>query len=450
MHIFLCIDTRTIEMFTISENLSVNMKYYTYEYYESTQKVKFKYASLFNNEIYLFGRLNYLISDTDNILGMTLKVNVESLQDSWSTFNSVPNDILYKNSYVVSNQDFEELLYSYDSNNLSFIFSVNSTINVKYYQRFEAFKSPGELAIYKEINVTDWIWPEYCPLASEWNPTLPEFILNNYIIFKVGSNLDPVYTLKPFESWQNIKFFIRVWQGFDNNVWIIPSWVTINQTSSTVIIDSSRIISVGSFIMIFEAQIVSYTFSEDQTQRTIASNNNSTLIFTNNNWKLIESNAEFYIIKDQLKNYTILFSDDENDKIYLSVINNNGVNTYAMTINSTAFSLFMLSADENLTVAFITLAYYDKYHQDSSQWRFYNISINIYTSEPPKFSSNLENISINRCLSDYASHLLPSIVDPDNNDYEILLIDNSPKWVKIITDTEVAQISSFSNTYVRV
>ena len=440
--------SNTIEIFSIEEDLTISWECKYYGYYDNSQTVNFIYSYIFNNQMNLFGTLSYSVSNSTYILAMLLKLDIESLSDSWSTFSSSYNDVSFSAVYEILNQEFEELLYSTNSSNASLIYSVNSTLNAKYYKSLDVFKDPSVFITYTEINVTEWIWPEYSPLASVWDPILPEFILEINYDMKVGTNLSSINILVPFESWQNTKYFIRVWKDYDGKTCVTPSWISLNQTSSTVIINSQQILSVGSYNLTFETQIVSFTFNESQTQRTISSNNISIITFTNNNWVLIGSTTEWYLLQGQPKNYTIRFSDDEGDNIYLTAINSNGVNVYIRKINSTAFSLIMNPSDDSSTTSEIDLAYYDRYHQDSSQWNYHNISLIIYASEPPKFSAQIEDIEINKCSTNFFRHLLPSIVDPDSSHFKVMFMDDSPKWIAIVTDTDQAELLKTSNVYV--
>ena len=370
--------------------------------------------------------MSFTNSTSSNEISFIIKQDINTLLDTCSTFFSKSNN--YVNVFVASLNElnFVELQYSNNSQNASQIYSANSLINVRYYQSLNIFNDPGDLAIYEDYNITEWIWPEYDPLITLWDPILPDFTIGSELIFNVGTNLNSNIEIVPFTSCQNGRFLIQVCQALNNSDCITPAWISTNQTSSTFNIDSTKINSVGIYSLNFEAQIISNTNTTDQNQKIISSNNLSQIIFKNYNWEIIDTQKNWYLVFDVMKNFSISFYDKEDDPIYVNVAYKSDVNVFVQNLNTTSFALIMMTTDNsaaNSTISsLVTLAYYDKFHQDSSQWLYFNISINIYPSEPPKFASQLRDLIIDLCQTNYTKYLLPSIVDPDSSYFEISFV----------------------------
>ena len=329
-------------------------------------------------------------------------------------------------------------------------------MNTKYYQNLDIIKDPGELITYSESIITDCVWPEYDPLITMWDPVLPEFTLKNETIIYVGANLDSLTTIAPFSSCQNAKFLIRVWSNAvdDNSPCITPAWISISEANSTVIIDSTNLISVGVYSMFFESQLISLSNYLNISQNPINTSNLSNFVFLNKNWMLTNTTNDWYLVVNKIKNFTISLTDQENDPIYVKVADKSDVNVFVQKLNTTSFALIMMttaSSAANSTIhSLATLAYYDKFHQDSSQWLYFNISLSIYPSEPPKFASQLQDLTIDLCQTNHTKYLLPPIVDPDSSYFEISLVNNSHSWVNIASDGDTSKLLNTSSIYVSI
>ena len=350
--------------------------------------------------------------------------------------------------------EFDEVEYSQNSSNNQAIYSVNSSMNTKYYQNIDIFKDPGELITYSEFIITDCVWPEYDPLITIWDPVLPEFTLQNETIIHVGANLNSLTTIAPFSSCQNAKFLIRVWSNKvdNNNSCITPAWISVSEANSTVIVDSTNLISVGVYSLFFESQLISLSSYLNISQNSINTSNLSNIVFLNKIWMLNDIINDWYLVVNVMKNFTISFTDQENDPIYVKVADKSDVNVFVQKLDTTSFALIMMttaSSAANSTISsLVTLAYYDKFHQDSSQWLYFNISLNIYPSEPPKFASQLQDLTIELCQTSYTKYLLPSIVDPDSSYFEISFNDNSHSLVSIVSDANTSRLLNTSSVYV--
>ena len=56
---------------------------------------------------------------------------------------------------------------------------------------------------------------------------------------------------------------------------------------------------------------------------------NSSITFINNEWELLNVTFDFYIVSGETKNYTLMFYDQEDDRILISVISPSDLFVYA-------------------------------------------------------------------------------------------------------------------------
>ena len=448
------IGANNIITLSIKDDLSISGTNYFFYNDQQNLSLSFDSSSLYEDQIYIIGHLNFTDLISSNQVSFIMRQDKNTMLDTWSTFFSGANSFINSTITSLSDLNIVELPYSNNSLNASQMYSLGSFINVKYYQNLNILKDPGDLISYSEYNITDCVWPEYEPMISLWDPVLPNFILQNETIIRIGTNLDLNISILPFTSNQNAKFLIQVCQVSNNSDCITPTWISANQTSSTFNIDSTKINTVGINLLYFDAQIISNTYSVEQNQKIISSNNFSQITFKNNNWEIIDSNNDWYLVVNVMKNFTISFSDQENDPVYVNVAEESDINVFVEKLNTTSFALIMMTADilaANSTISsYVTLAYYDKFHQDSSQWLYFNINLNIYPSEPPKFASQLQDLTIDLCQTSYTKYLLPLIVDPDSSYFEISLVNNSHSWVSIASDANTSRLLNTSSVFVSI
>ena len=128
---------------------------------------------------------------------------------------------------------------------------------------------------------------------------------------------------------------------------------------------------------------------------------------------------------------TITFVDDEENHIFLKVAPTPGINVLpSSTQQNTVYKLIWYSANEEASVEGINITYYDSYHKDSIYWKTLTVQINIFLAEPPRFSANIDNITVNMCSNN--DYELPSVIDSKNLTSTISLINESLKWIKIL------------------
>ena len=87
------------------------------------------------------------------------------------------------------------------------------------------------------------------------------------------------------------------------------------------------------------------------------------------------------------------------------------------------------------TPAILEFSYTDFYHQDTQYWTSFNISVNLFASEPPIFDNNLTNISISRWSN--FDYLLPHITEPDGHNFAVQLSNSTPSWIELINNNTI-------------
>ena len=87
------------------------------------------------------------------------------------------------------------------------------------------------------------------------------------------------------------------------------------------------------------------------------------------------------------------------------------------------------------TPVILEFSYTDFYHQDNQYLTLFNVTVNLFASEPPIFDSNLTNITISR-WSNY-DYLLPHITEPDGQGFTVQLSNSTPRWIELIENSKI-------------
>ena len=320
-------------------------------------------------------------------------------------------------------------------------------MTAKYISNISPIAESDLTKYYNEIGATNWIWPRQDYNYNTWGVEYVYKLSKNYTIH-IGSNINSIIELMPFSNCVNAKIIIRAWDYKNSNsTSCVPlDWIDIDQNTSTAIIQLSRITSVGTVEVGFQSQ--SFTFSSIINIHTYSDLYSSTFTFDNNNAKLVSSNIENYIVINEIKNMTITFVDDEEDHIFLNVSSTPEINVLVSSTQQNAvYKLIWHSANEKASVENINITYYDSYHKDSIYWKTLTVQINVFLSEPPRFSANLDNITVNMCSNN--NFKLPSVIDPENLTFTISLIDENLKWIKIL-DLNGTSFLSIDTTFIGI
>ena len=325
---------------------------------------------------------------------------------------------------------------------------VGSGLNVRYYSNVDLLFDANGLVDYSEINITSCIWPNYIPEFRTWDPILPEFALINKYSIKIGSNISQNYSYTPFVHWQNSKFIFRACLNnpVENNTWNSPAWININEVSENFNLVVSKVNSIGTQIVYFQAQLISHSLDLTNNDFYYALNSSS-FVFLNQNADIVETSLSFYLIANATKNFSLSFYDQEGDSVQLKTIDNKGLNIFIQKLNSLKFNIIMGCDFLSNTAIDISLEYTDKYHTDAEYWKQIVLSVSIYASDPPYFAQPLDNLTINRWRQDDYLYKLPDPIDPDGGSVTITLADGSPEWIQIYSNSYVS-VFLLTNSYI--
>ena len=142
-------------------------------------------------------------------------------------------------------------------------------------------------------------------------------------------------------------------------------------------------------------------------------------------------NSKDYTVVNILKNFTISFVDIEGDNVLMSIVNPGSINAYVRSIQPyNTYTLIVQANDGANTQTNVVLKYTDKYHQDAVYWKNLTISIDIFATEPPRYESPLQNISISAC--NWANFTLPVATDSEGDSFTTSLDTTTPEWINLI------------------
>ena len=275
-------------------------------------------------------------------------------------------------------------------------------------------------------------------------PQLPTFLLNKAITIKFGTNINNSLSFVPYEHWQNSKFIIRVWLNDPNtdSFWTQPSWILVDQLSSSVQISFAAISLAGKYTLTFQSQLI-----VDPNDFIDASFYTSTelLMFDldNQNWELVSSLTGWYAVYGLSKNYTVLFSDLENDEVKIVIIKDGGLDIFVQSINNTSFEFDIQSKNTTIKSAQISFNYTDKYHTGPDSWTTARVILNVFNSEPPRYANEIQDIVLNSCNPQKYVQELPSVIDSDSILFTSSFANGTFGWIRIVENKQVIVKFSF-------
>ena len=315
-----------------------------------------------------------------------------------------------------------------------------------YLTNLNFFNDYKGLVEYFDDDITSCLWPNYSPYFYFWNPQLPNFLLNKIYSIKIGSNINNKYKFTPFDHWQNSRFLVRACTNdpIIDGSWNVPSWINVNQTDSTIIIVPENVQSVGFFNLWVQAQLIVGLIDSSKLENYISTNSTSFELI-NSNWHINTSFSNSYIIIGQTKTFDINFVDEENDKINLKVTDPGGIGVFIKSMSTLSSMIYLNCDDSSLNQTQIKLSYTDRYHMNDSNWQILSFKVNIFVSEPPIFTENIETIYFSRWSSTLISRKLPSIYDPDSSSFSISLLNNSLNFIYITSINENGETVYFIN-----
>ena len=170
------------------------------------------------------------------------------------------------------------------------------------------------------------------------------------------------------------KFLFRVWSDIpsDNVTWVAPLWVSFNENAGNFTIETSKITSVQNTNLVFQSQLIGFSFINYNLNNTI-STFSSSFSFTNDNWVVAGSYSNWYVVYQQMTNLTMNFDDTEGDTVLLKQVDSGSLSVFIQRKSKSIYTLLATWNDETISETVVMLAYTDKYHTDNQFW--VNISV---------------------------------------------------------------------------
>ena len=320
-------------------------------------------------------------------------------------------------------------------------------MNIRYFDNITMLQDSNGFVNYQEIDATSWLWPNYISELQNWPPILPTFVLDSEynvrksIVIEVKEDNPTNYTFTAYIHWRDSKFLFRVWIDVpsENIAWVAPIWISYETTSGNFTIDTSKILSVGTYNLTFQSQLIGYSLNSTYLNTTV-STYESIIILSNENWYSEKDEYNWYIISQQIKNFLILFNDLENDSIIIKLVESNDLNVYIQKQNKSSYELIIMGDANSISTANVLLNYTDRYHQDSQFWKQISINVNLFKSEPPVFVGSLEPIIVDFWSQNQSIYKLPGISDIDSTIFNVYFADTSIQWMNIknVTNTQLS------------
>ena len=153
--------------------------------------------------------------------------------------------------------------------------------------------------------------------------------------------------------------------------------------------------------------------------------------FTNSMPAVVSYSQNAYVIVNQLKNFTISFSDAEQDNVLVSIASSGTLNAFVQKYQSNSTYVLIVQADQGVnTQTSVVLRYTDSYHQDSQFWQNITIPIYIFSSNPPEYTEPLQNVSVSAWA--WLNVTLPTATDPDGDAFIASLSESTLEWIKLL------------------
>ena len=262
---------------------------------------------------------------------------------------------------------------------------------------------------------------------------------------RVGSNVTDNYSYVPFEHWQNSRFLIRIWANdptIDGSC-ISAGWIAANQTTASINILSINISSVGVYNIWLQAQLL-ISLSKISDLAKYITTSIMSFEFVNNNWEIISIPPSQFIIVNQTKTFDVSFRDFESDNVIMNFVDSAGLGVFINALNNLNFQIYLNCNNDSIKTADLIFSYTDTYHMNASYLQTFNVSINVFVSEPPIFAESIQSITVNLWSPSLATQKLPSIIDSDSNLFTISFAELTPNWIYISSN----KTSGSANNYI--
>ena len=282
------------------------------------------------------------------------------------------------------------------------------------------FHDINNIVEYIEHDATSWLWPNYISELQTCDPDLPSFVLDSQYIIKLSESNSMNFTFTAFDDWRDAKFLFRVWSDIpsSNVTWVSPPWVSFNENAGNFTIDTSKIASVQNTNLVFQSQLIGFSFISYNLDNTI-STFSSSFNFTNDNWVVAGSYSNWYVVYQQMANFTMNFEDTEGDTVLLKKVDSGSLSVFIQRQSKSVYTLLATWYDETISETAVVLAYTDVYHTDIQFWTNISINVNAFKSEPPKFVEQPNNLVVDLWQQDTLRFGLPAISDPDSTAFNV-------------------------------
>ena len=155
--------------------------------------------------------------------------------------------------------------------------------------------------------------------------------------------------------------------------------------------------------------------------------------FINSNIELINYDPNPYIVFNQAKTFNFTLSDNENDELFIKIVDPGLLNLFVQRLPSNSqFQLVAISLDTSNSNQTVVLQYTDSYHQEPSEWKNLTLSVAVYPTEPPKFAESLKDVLISAW--DQINIQIPEVEDSDSEVFWIELDPSTPSWITLINN----------------
>ena len=242
----------------------------------------------------------------------------------------------------------------------------------------------------------------------------------------------------PFEHCQNAKFIVS---AIDSYTFVQPNWISIDQQHHSIIIATNNITSVSSFNLIFSAQLFTYVYYRYDDVTT--PNYKVSINFENNNWALLSYSYPSHLVYNHIAQIQIYFTDDENDKVTIKLIENPLLSWFINYSSSTSAVILIQSNSAETSSTSISISYTDSYHRENQYWQQTEIQLILFASQPPVFVSSLDAIVVSKWQD--AVYNLPNYSDPDSFNITTRLNSDVPDWIALKNFTIFIKSKSKTN-----
>ena len=307
------------------------------------------------------------------------------------------------------------------------IYYVNIVPNIFITNSSSFYSKTSSVSDYYITDVTNWIWPRFIPNLWDCAFPLPSFILLSSYNIHIGKDFQTNSVFIPFDHWQNARFVIHAINENDN---LIPVWLTVDQSSQSIIFNMSLINSVGIYNISMNARLITFSINSTDTSVYTTQNNTSRFNFYNTNWYFVNSNTTYYLVFEQTSNFQFLFFDEEGDDIIIQTSQNDYIGIFVQNINNSNQYKMLLQANSVLnesTTLFIQ--YTDSYHQDAYFIKNMTLEFYLFEVDPPYFSSVPPVVNATRWSN--LLIILPQIKDPNGLNWFVSIDSTSPEWVNL-------------------